>query len=161
MIHLQNRAPGAIGIACVAALFGFATGRLSAWLVPAGTPVAAQYGSQSKPSIPLRPTGLPKQATTATTDTGLQKAAVATAGVTSRALSPAEETKPEPELTVINPGGERQRWKGQPPATTVSATGEADEGMERCRAKYRSFDPIDGTYKPYGQDTRVRCPHLR
>jgi hypothetical protein len=32
---------------------------------------------------------------------------------------------------------------------------------ERCEAEFRSFDPSDGTYQPYGGGPRELCPYLR
>jgi hypothetical protein len=33
--------------------------------------------------------------------------------------------------------------------------------LERCAARYRSFDPSDGTYQPNGREGRVLCRLLR
>ena len=97
--------------------------------------------------------------------------------VTSRALSPGEPQGgtgwTDADTKVINPGSAQtpsrqdERLAASGPSARVSEgpgdelrTRASYEGMERCRQKYRSFDPSDGTYKPYGQDMRVPCPHL-
>ena len=37
--------------------------------------------------------------------------------------------------------------------------GGSEDGMARCSANFRSFDPSTGTYTTYGGETR-RCPYL-
>jgi hypothetical protein len=199
---IDNRVLGAVAIAFAGVLFGFATGRLSAWLVPPSGP--ASVSATAKPSVPLVPTTVPKQADRPSkppdstssivvldgpkaTDPGnVQKAASPaepkpTAApdtarlapdVTSRALSPGESQggPARPDARVINQGSaDRPEQEDQPNRSTrVSDGREGDlrmltaspDAYEACRRKYRSFDPSDGTYKPYGQDTRIPCPHL-
>jgi BA14K-like protein len=198
---IDNRILGAMAIAMAGILFGFTTGRLSAWLVP---PTGmASVGSTAKPSVPLKsaaaakqPTSTPRDGAAAPdqaakptpadaagtsaepTQVEASVAAKPTPGnVTSRALSPGEPQGgtgwADADTKLINPGSipssDRQQERVTTSAPSVRfSEGPRDElrtrasyeGMERCRQKYRSFDPSDGTYKPYGQDTRVPCPHL-
>jgi hypothetical protein len=98
--------------------------------------------------------------------TGAPDTAKLAPDVTSRALSPGESQggPARPDARVINQGSADR------PEPQEQATGRAGgdlrmltaspDAFEACRRKYRSFDPSDGTYKPYGQDTRVPCPHL-
>lgn len=195
---IDNRILGAMAIAFAGAVFGFATGRFSAWLVPPSG--LASVSSTAKPSVPVLPTAVAKQAdrpskplesTSSITgivldrpkapdSANLQKPAVsptepkeATAPdnaklapqVTSRALSPGEapgDDASRQDARVINPGSadrpEPQEQAAGGDARTLTASPDA---LELCRRKFRSFDPADGTYKPFGQDTRVPCPHLR
>lgn len=37
--------------------------------------------------------------------------------------------------------------------------GDSD-GTQRCADTFRSFDPDDGTYQPYGDGPRQECPYL-
>jgi hypothetical protein len=192
---IDHRILGAMPIALAGILFGFTTGRLSAWLVPpAGM---ASVGSTAKPSVPLKSaataklpattppddqTAKPTPSDTAATSAEPTRAeAPATSkptpgSVTSRALSPGEPQgagRTDADAKLINPGSTQtsDRQEERLTASGLSArfsegpgdelrTRASYEGMERCRQKYRSFDPSDGTYKPYGQDTRVPCPHL-
>jgi hypothetical protein len=197
---IDNRILGAMAIALAGILFGFTTGRLSAWLVPpAGM---ASVGSTAKPSVPLQSAATAKQPATTPPDgaAALDQAskptpadAAATSAeptraeasatskptpgsITSRALSPGEPQGTgwtDADTKLINPGSTQtsDRPEERLTASGLSArfsegpgdelrTRASYEGMERCRQKYRSFDPSDGTYKPYGQDTRVPCPHL-
>ncbi len=199
---IDKRIFGAMAIALAGILFGFTTGRLSAWLVPpAGM---ASVGSTAKPSVPLKSTAAaakqpastpaggaaaadhaakPTRADGAATAAEPTQAQASAAGkptpgsVASRALSPGEPKVgtgwTDADTKLINPGStqasdrqDERRTASGPSARSSEAPSDelrtqgSYEGLERCRQKYRSFDPIDGTYKPYGQDTRVPCPHL-
>ena len=57
---IDNRMLGALAIALAGVLFGFATGRFSAWLVPPSGP--ASVSSTAKPSVPLQPAAAQKHA---------------------------------------------------------------------------------------------------
>jgi hypothetical protein len=196
---IDNRVLGAVAIAFAGVLFGFATGRFSAWLVPPSGP--ASVSSAAKPSVPLHPTTVAKEADRrppkppestssivvldppkAADPGNVQKAVHSPAEakeaatpdtsklgpeVTSRALSPGEaQGRPaRPDARVINPGSAD---RPEPPeqatagaARDLRTLAASPDALEACRRKFRSFDPSDGTYKPYGQDTRIPCPHLR
>ena len=56
---IDNRVLGAVAIAFAGAVFGFATGRFSAWLVPPSG--LASVSSTAKPSVPVLPTTVAKQ----------------------------------------------------------------------------------------------------
>jgi hypothetical protein len=193
---IDNRVLGAVAIAFAGVLFGFATGRFSAWLVPPSGP--ASVSAVAKPSVPLQPTTAAKQADRpskppestssivvldrpkAAEPSNVQKAAHSpveakeaaasdtpkpAAEVTSRALSPGESRggPSRPDARVINAGSAdrpepQEQAAGGTDLRTLTANPDA---LEACRRKFRSFDPTDGTSKPYGQDTRIPCPHLR
>jgi BA14K-like protein len=194
---IDNRILGAVAIAFAGAVFGFATGRFSAWLVPPSGP--ASLSSTAKPSVPVAPTAVAKQAdrpskplesTSSITGVVLdvQKAAdrahlpkpadlpaepkqaaapdVAKIEpqVTSRALSPGESPgdASRQDARVINAGSaDRPEPQEQIAGGDLRTLTASPDALELCRRKFRSFDPADGTYKPFGQDTRVPCPHLR
>jgi hypothetical protein len=196
---IDNRVLGAVAIAFAGVLFGFATGRFSAWLVPPSGP--ASVSSAAKPSVPLAPTTVAKEADRrppkplestssivivdppkAVDPGNVQKAAHTPAEskeaavpdspkpapeVTSRALSPGESQggPTRPDARVINAGSaDRPEPQEQATANTgrdLRTLTASPDALEACRRKFRSFDPTDGTYKPYGQDTRIPCPHLR
>jgi hypothetical protein len=86
--------------------------------------------------------------------------------VTSRALSPGDSQggPARPDARVINAGSaDRPEPQEQATASTshdLRTLTASPDALEACRRKFRSFDPTDGTYKPYGQDTRIPCPHL-
>jgi BA14K-like protein len=194
----DNRILGAIAIAFAGAVFGFASGRFSAWLVPPSG--LASVSSIAKPSVPVLPTALAKQAdrpseplASTSSVTGmvldhpkapdspnLQRPAdrpaepkEATAPdsvkvapqVTSRALSPGEvpvDDASRQDARVLNPGSaDRPEPQEQVAGGDLRTLTASPDALELCRRKFRSFDPTDGTYKPFGQDTRVPCPHLR
>jgi hypothetical protein len=194
---IDNRILGAIAIAFAGAVFGFASGRFSAWLVPPSC--LASVSSIAKPSVPVLPTAVAKQAkrpskplasTSSVTgmvldrpkapdSANLQKPAdrpaepkEATAPdsakvapqVTSRALSPGEapgDDASRQDARVINPGSaDRAESHEQVAGGDLRTLTASPDALELCRRKYRSFDPADGTYKPFGQDTRVPCPYL-
>ena len=193
---IDNRVLGAIAIAFAGAVFGFATGRFSAWLVP---PSGLAVSSTAKPSLPVLPTTVAKQAdrpskplASTSSITGvvldrpkapdsanLPKPAVSpiepmeaavpddtklAPQVTSRALSPGESPgdASRHDARVINPGSaDRPEPQEQVAGGDVRTLTASPDALELCRRKFRSFDPADGTYKPFGQDTRVPCPHLR
>ena len=124
----------AFGLAGLA--LAFVAGRLSVWLVPP----AGFYGTGSvpisKPSIPL--------------------------GIDPLARFTAWTPKWQPPE-------EKNEQLGAPPARALSSMHKAtapDRGnrdpaaLERCAARYRSFDPSDGTYQPLGQQGRVLCRFL-
>jgi hypothetical protein len=193
---IDNRVLGAVAIAFAGAVFGFATGRLSAWLIPPSGPAAVS--STAKPSVPVLPATVAKPAdrpskplestssiTSVVVDrpktaagTDLQKPAdvpaepkQATAPegakiepqVTSRALSPGESPidASRHDAKVINAGSaDKPEPQEQAAAADLRTITANPDGLEMCRRKFRSFDPADGTYKPFGQDTRVPCPYL-
>jgi hypothetical protein len=196
MPEFDNRALGAVAIAFAGVLLGFATGRLSAWVVPpAGMLVVTSSGSTSKPAIPLEPANTAKSAPSGATGTAEARSnadaeerqstsadakpqveaadKAAPSKAISRALSPAEPEaqvgtgSADRDMTVINAGGPPKQERPAPPRVSEDSDSNSralttgSDGLERCRRKYRSFDPSDGTYKPYGQDTRVPCPYLR
>jgi hypothetical protein len=153
--QIGARRVAALGIAFGLLVIGFAAGRMSAWIVP---PIDSKVArSESKPPMPLdlEPIG-----------------AKAQEAVGSRALGPASEplTTSEPladSAAAASPNA-RLEWE---PVIIVGAkdVDSKDDGpqmagdvgaMERCARKYRSFDPADGTYKPFGQDIRVKCRYL-
>ncbi len=196
---IDNRMLGALAIALAGVLFGFATGRFSAWLVPPSGP--ASVSSTAKPSVPLQPAAAQKHAdslskhplsTSSIADIALDRsksadsaAAQKPAGspaeprqagapddaklapdVTSRALSPGElpAGTGRPDARVIN-SGSADKPEPQEPGTGTAGGNlrmltASPDALELCRRKFRSFDPTDGTYKPYGYDTRIPCPHL-
>ena len=57
---IDNRILGAVAIAFAGAVFGFATGRMSAWLVPPSGP--ASVSATAKPAVPVLPTAVARQA---------------------------------------------------------------------------------------------------
>lgn len=186
---IDNRVLGAVAIAFAGAVFGFATGRLSAWLVPPSGP--AEVSSTAKPSVPVLPAAVAKQAeqpskpleTTSSIVLDRPKAAdspsapvtessEATAPddaklepqATSRALSPGDSPVEANRLdaTVINQGSaDRPQAQEQAAGSDLRQLTASPDALEACRRKFRSFDPADGTYQPFGQDTRVPCPYLR
>jgi hypothetical protein len=194
---IDNRVLGAVAIAFAGAVFGFATGRLSAWLVPPSGP--ASMSSTAKPSVPVLPTTVakpidrpskPLESTSSITGVILDspKAPAGTSAqkpvepaaepkqaaapdsakiephVTSRALSPGEVPidANRQDARVINQGSaDRPEPQEQAAAADPRMLTASPDGLEMCRRKFRSFDPADGTYKPFGQDTRVPCPYLR
>jgi hypothetical protein len=193
---IDNRVLGAIAIAFAGTVFGFATGRFSAWLVPPSGPAA--MSSTAKPSVPLLPTTVAKQAdrpskplesTSSITsivldgrkapdNANLQKPVdrpaeptEATAPenaklapqVTSRALSPGESPgdSSRQDARVINPGSaDRPELQEQAAGGDMRMLTASPDALELCRRKFRSFDAADGTYRPFGQDTRAPCPYL-
>ena len=194
---IDNRLLGAVAIAFAGAVFGFATGRFSAWLVPLCGVESAS--ATAKPSVPLQPTTVAKEATRpspplestssitavvldspkAPTSASAQKpaeasaeakGAVAPAGATiepqmiARALNPDEPPgdASRSDTRVIN-AGSADRLQAQEAASTGGDPRSLTAGpdaQEACRRKFRSFDPTDGTYKPFGQDVRVPCPYI-
>ena len=90
--------------------------------------------------------------------------------VGSRALG-AEEPAGEiaaggEKVTLINPNARDDRTTASKrlPVERLAAERPLDDdqsALARCAQKYRSFDAADGTYQPFGQNERVRCPHLR
>jgi hypothetical protein len=194
---IDNRVLGAVAIAFAGAVFGFATGRLSAWLVPpSGGP--ATVSSTAKPSVPVLPATVAKPADRpskplerTSSITGVApdrpKAPAATEApkpaepaaepkqaaaadsariepqVTSRALSPGEAPADasRQDARVINAGSaDKPQAPEQAASAEVHPIATSPDGVEMCRAKFRSFNPADGTYKPFGQDARVPCPYL-
>jgi hypothetical protein len=193
---IDNRLLGAVAIAFAGAVFGFATGRMSAWLVPPSG--SASVSATAKPSVPVLPTAVakpsdrpakPLDSTSSITGVvldrpkapagaGLQKPAEPPAEsrqvaapegakvepqVTSRALSPGEAPvdASRPDARVINQGSADKPEPQEPTAAgDLRTLTTSPDALDLCRRKFRSFDPADGTYKPFGQDTRVPCPHL-
>jgi hypothetical protein len=192
---IDNRVLGAMAIAFAGAVFGFATGRLSAWLVPPSG--LESVSATAKPSVPLQPTTVARQADRpskplestssitgvvldspkAPASTTVQKpvelpaepketaatdSAKLAPQVTSRALSPGEAPDASrQDARVINRGSadwpEPQEQAAADDPRTLTPSPDA---VDACRRKFRSFDPADGTYKPFGQDARVPCPYL-
>ena len=193
---IDNRVLGAVAIAFAGTVFGFASGRFSAWLVPPSGP--ATVSSTAKPSVPVLPTTATKQADrpakpvdstssiTAIVQDGRKapdsanpqkpvdrpaEQTEATAPestklaphVTSRALSPGESPADasRPDARVINPGSaDRPEPQEQAAGGDLRMLAASPDALELCRRKFRSFDAVDGTYKPFGQDTRAPCPYL-
>jgi hypothetical protein len=193
---IDNRVLGAVAIAFSGTVFGFATGRFSAWLVPPSGPAAVS--STAKPSVPVltataakqadrpskplesassitgvvldgrkapdsanpqKPVDRPAESTEATAPESTQLAP----HVTSRALSPGESPADasRPDARVINPGSaDRPEPQEQAAGGDLRTLTASPDALELCRRKFRSFDAVDGTYKPFGQDTRAPCPYL-
>ena len=83
--------------------------------------------------------------------------------VTSRALSPGEAPgdASRQDARVINPGSaDRPEPQDQAAGGDLRTLTASPDALEVCRRKFRSFDPAHGTYKPFGQDTRVPCPYI-
>jgi hypothetical protein len=193
---IDNRVLGAVAIAFAGAVFGFAIGRFSAWLVPPSG--VASVSSTAKPSLPVLPTAAakpadrpskPLESTSSITGIVLDRPKAPDSAslrkpndrpveakeaalpedtklapqVTSRALSPGEAPGDagRQDARVINAGSaDRPEPPGQAAGGDAHTLTASPDALELCRRKFRSFDPADGTYKPFGQDTRVPCPHL-
>jgi BA14K-like protein len=141
---------------------------------PENAPPGATGTAEASPKPPSSADAREGQSTSADAKPQVEATdKVAPSKAISRALSPAEPearvgTGPaDRDVTVIIPGGPPKQERPAPTRVSEDSGSESraiatsSDSLERCRRKYRSFDPVDGTYKPYGQDVRVPCPHLR
>ncbi len=169
-------------------VFGFFSGRMSAWVFPVANPnlvaikaslkpaqqpavtpevTKPQAEEKERPSLALSPAATqPEQSSLKPPDTPAQARADA---------PPIESEKPEPMAkpsprgaVLVNP-----EWTAPPVAETVPPpSAETDSpraernrateaAMVECERRYSSFRASDGTYQPYDRSSRVRCRLLR
>ncbi len=176
-------------VALVAAgwVFGFFSGRLSAWVFPVADPdvVALKATLEHSATQRAAPTALapsdrptsrageeerPTLALSPPPDAGRDQQAQALSDKKNEAVPApprvAEEPEtsneePQPKTVLVNPD-----WRASAPAPKepdpVRMLSRDDNGRTaECARRYLSFRASDGTYQPFGRASRELCPLLR
>lgn len=145
--EFNARAVKRLVFASATLLLAFTAGRLSVWLVPpSGLYGRGSITPISKPSVPLGP-----------------NAAASFAPWGSKWAPPEEKKRSspdgQPEGAAIHHRPNSENVVDQPDSDRTFISDPI--ALERCAARYRSFDPNDGTYQPSGREGRVLCRLLR
>jgi hypothetical protein len=182
---LNTRVIAAITLIAAGWAVGFFSGRMSAWVFPVANPDLAALKSALEHPAPKPPIGArsPSDATPAPAaekerpslalspapapadQDGAERADTAkTPSPPAKAPEQAEPQKkpPQREAVLVNPEWTATpRREREPEADPVERNRVNDADIAECERRYSSFRASDGTYQPYGRNSRVLCPFLR
>ena len=178
---LNTRVIAAITLIAAGWAVGFFSGRMSAWIFPVANPdlVALKSALEHPAPIPATSTRSPSDVTPAPAaekerpslalspapaeQDGAEPADTAkTPSPPARAPEQAEPQRkpPQREAVLVNP-----EWtatpRREPKADPVERNRVDDADIAECERRYSSFRASDGTYQPYGRNSRILCPFLR
>jgi hypothetical protein len=180
---LNTRVIAAITLIAAGWAVGFFSGRMSAWIFPVANPdlVALKSALEHPAPIPATSTRSPSDVTPAPADEkerpslalspapapadqdSAERADTAkTPSPPARAPEQAEPQRkpPQREAVLVNP-----EWTAtprmEPEANPVGRNRVDDADIAECERRYSSFRASDGTYQPYGRNSRILCPFLR
>lgn len=179
----NTRIIAAIALIAAGWAVGFLSGRMSAWVFPVTNPDLAALkasmerappqtahdakasadvrarptGEKERPTLALSPSAQADERNSQQPGTAKNEVSQPPAGKTEE---PEAKTQPSPrEAVLVNP-----EWTARAiaePAPRAERDRTDDAGIAECERRYSSFRASDGTYQPYGRNSRVMCPHLR
>ena len=181
----STRVVAAIALFAAGWVMGVFAGRMSAWVFPVANPDLAalkaslQKASPQAPAVanvpPSAPEPRPEEKNRPTLALSppaseTEQPAPTPIGPTTKEspfsspqiVEEADAKKSPREAVLVNPEAITSRPAPEELEVKRSARYQTNSGgIAECERRYSSFRASDGTYQPFGRNSRELCPHLR